>query len=220
MVDQWGLQTTFCVVGLSYLGVALVNRSLLRETKSVPLEFPWQRQLRESQSTTAKSLKSSYTRKERDVETFSDAIHGAFGQWIPLLRDPMIRSVMILNGIYWITIAGGQMTLLPLVLTNDLHYTATQVGQVYMGISIVQIFGNPIFGRLIDRVGKVPVIIGATTCIGTAMYTLPYACSFVVDPDLAASVVACDRLPGIHRGRGRAVPVDAGGVWPLHTAFA
>ena len=196
LVDQFGLQTTFIMVGLSYFGVALVNQSLLKETKPTPMEFPWQRQLHEQYEREQKLLARSKNnntmtqlpssrgpeRNERDVETFGDAIQSAFGQWMPLLKDPMIRSVMILNGIYWIAIAGGQMTLLPLILTNDLHYTATQVGQVYMGMSMIQIFGNPIFGKLIDKIGKVPVIIGATTCIGTAMYTLPYACSAVIDP--------------------------------------
>jgi MFS family permease len=223
MVDQMGLQSTFCMVGLSYFGVALVNRSLLKETKSTPMEFPWQRKKRElyeqeqkliARANNTKSNQQLPTksqdgvRKERDVETFSDAIQSAFGQWIPLLHNPMIRSVMILNGIYWITIAGGQMTLLPLILTNDLHYTATQVGQVYMGMSMIQIFGNPIFGKLIDTIGKVPVMIGATTCIGTAMYTLPYACS-LVDPTAAALTTATTT----------AATSSMAALWPLATTL-
>ena len=179
MVDHLGLQATFYVVGISYLGVAMINNAILAETKSRPVEFPWQKK---SNPRVSKQLRE---RSETEAETFRDAIQGAIGQWIPLFRDPIIRSVLIMNGIYWIALSGGQMTLLPLILTNDLHFTATQVGQVYMGMSMIQIFGNPIFGKVIDRVGKAPVIVGATTCIGSAMYTLPYACS--IDPTAIAT---------------------------------
>jgi MFS family permease len=181
MVDSLGLHATFYVVGISYLGVAMVNNAILSETKSRPLEFPWQ-------AHAAQRKKNAHLRErsETEAETFRDAIQGAMGQWIPLVRDPLIRSVLILNGMFWIALAGGQMTLLPLILTNDLHFSATQVGQVYMGMSMIQIFGNPIFGKVIDRVGKAPVMIGATTCIGSAMYSLPYACH--IDPAALHSV--------------------------------
>jgi MFS family permease len=179
MVDYLGLHATFYVVGISYLGVAMVNNAILSETKSRPIEFPWQQQDAKRRKS-ARSSAHLRERSETEAETFRDAIQGAIGQWIPLVQDPLIRSVLILNGVFWIALAGGQMTLLPLILTNDLHFTATQVGQVYMGMSMIQIFGNPIFGKVIDRVGKAPVMIGATTCIGTAMYSLPYACN--IDP--------------------------------------
>jgi MFS family permease len=209
MVDQLGLHATFYVVGLSYLGVAMVNNAILSETKSRPMEFPWQKEVPSLASTTSSSSAAPWRRERSDseAETFRDAIQGAIGQWVPLFRDPLIRSVMIMNGVYWIALAGGQMTLLPLILTNDLNFTATQVGQVYMGMSMIQIFGNPIFGKLIDRVGKAPVMIGATTCIGTAMYMLPYACA--MDPTAAATTTAAAVLGTA------ATTVSMESLWPL-----
>jgi MFS family permease len=213
MVDQLGLHATFYVVGLSYLGVAMVNNAILSETKSRPMEFPWQKEVSSLASPASSSSSSSAAaapwRRERsdsEAETFRDAIQGAIGQWVPLFRDPLIRSVMIMNGVYWIALAGGQMTLLPLILTNDLNFTATQVGQVYMGMSMIQIFGNPIFGKLIDRVGKAPVMIGATTCIGTAMYMLPYACA--MDPTTTTTAAAA--VLGT-----AATTVSMESLWPL-----
>ena len=50
------------------------------------------------------------------------------------------------------------MTLLPLILTdnNGMAMTATNVGQVYMGMSVVQVLSNPLMARyLVDRIGKV-----------------------------------------------------------------
>jgi len=75
---------------------------------------------------------------------------------------------------YWIALAGSQMTLLPLVLTDPhgLAMSATQVGQVYMGMSLVQIFGNPIFAKMIDRVGKAPAIVTGCSLIATSMAAL------------------------------------------------
>ena len=68
------------------------------------------------------------------------------------------------------------MTLLPLVLTDSagLNFSATQVGQVYMGMSLVQIVGNPVFAKLIDRVGKAPAIVGGCTLISASMAALPF----------------------------------------------
>ena len=67
------------------------------------------------------------------------------------------------------------MTLLPLLLTdpNGLAFSATQVGQVYMGMSFVQVLGNPLFAKIVDNVGTVPGIVGGCSMITTAMFILP-----------------------------------------------
>jgi MFS family permease len=81
-----------------------------------------------------------------------------------------------MNCFYWIALAGSQMTLLPLILTDPegLAMTATNVGQVYMGMSIVQVLGNPVLAKLVDRIGKVPGIVGGCTLISGAMATFPF----------------------------------------------
>jgi MFS family permease len=169
LVDNIGLHPTFYAVGVSYLGVAAFNRFILSETKRQPMQFPWQRQC----------LGMKVERSEKEAQRLGDAVQGAVGQWLPLWKSPAVRSVMIMNGMYWVALAGAQMTVLPLLLTNSegLNFTATQVGQVYMGMSVIQIVGNPVFAKVIDKVGKVPVIIGATSLIGTSMALLPTCCS-------------------------------------------
>jgi MFS family permease len=105
-----------------------------------------------------------------------DATKQALGQWAPLLSTPKIRNVIIINGFYWVALAGAQMTLLPLLLTdpNGLAMTASQVGQVYMGMSIVQVLGNPIAAKYVDRIGKVPAMLAGCTLISAGMATLPF----------------------------------------------
>jgi MFS family permease len=81
-----------------------------------------------------------------------------------------------MNGFYWMGLAGSQMTLLPLILTDvdGLAMSATGVGHVYMGMSLVQVLGNPVFAKAVDRVGKIPGIVGGCTLISLAMAGLPF----------------------------------------------
>jgi MFS family permease len=176
LVDQVGLNPTFYIVGVSYLGVAVINKHLLKETKSMPIHFSWQQKA-------PKSVRLA--RAEQD--TLTGALQDAVGQWVPLLQDPKIRNVMVMHGLYWVALAGAQMTLLPLILTDvdGLAMSATQLGSVYMGMSLVQIFGNPLFARYIDRIGKAPAIVAGCTLISTAMAGLPF-CQDV--PQLAVAL--------------------------------
>lgn len=159
MCDQIGINPTFYLVGVSYIGLAAVNHLLLNETKPRQMMLPWQHI-------------SAETEKQPSIR---ESFQAALGQWIPLLSETPIRNVCIMNGFYWIALSGSQMTLLPLILTdpNGLAMTATSVGQVYMGMSIVQVLGNPVLAKVVDSVGKVPGIVGGCTLISTSMATLP-----------------------------------------------
>ncbi len=169
LVDGVGLQSTFFIVGASYLGLTLVNAKLLKETKPQDIIFPWQKQ--ERYPPTAEASASMWK-----------SIKLAVGQWVPLLKDNKIRNIMIMQGFYWVALAGAQMTLLPLILTdpNGLALSATNVGQVYMGTSLVQVLGNPIFARVTDRVlGKRLGIVTGCTLISASMASLPYCTDMV-----------------------------------------
>lgn len=176
LVDQVGLNPTFYLVGVSYLGVALVNKNLLKETKSHPIHFSWQQKA-------PKSVRLA----SAEQDTIIGALRDAVGQWVPLMQDTKIRNVMVMHGLYWVALAGAQMTLLPLILTDvdGLAMSATQLGSVYMGMSLVQIFGNPLFARYIDRIGKAPAIVAGCALISTAMAGLPF-CEDV--PQLAVAL--------------------------------
>jgi MFS family permease len=162
MVDAAGLQATFATVACSYVGVATLNRFLLKETLPKLEE---------------KSLLSTATANTMITTTTSPSIstevQNALGQWWPLFQDPKLRTVLFMNMAYWISLSGSQMTLLPLVLTEQMNLSAFQVGQVYMGMSMIQIVGNPIFASGADRFGKVPAMVAGCTLISTAMMALP-----------------------------------------------
>ena len=160
LCDQIGINPTFYVVGVSYFGLAAVNNYLLNETQPKALTFPWQKP----------------PESAKPPPSIGESFQSALGQWVPLLSMPPVRHVCIMNGFYWMGLAGSQMTLLPLILTdpNGLAMTATSVGQVYMGMSVVQVFGNPVLAKVVDGVGKVPGIVGGCTLISSAMAALPF----------------------------------------------
>ena len=164
LADELGIHATFYVVGASFLAMTVVNQLLLNETKPDELQLPWQNSLNK-------------TSKANQHSTIWDATKTAVGQWAPLLASPRIRHVVTINGFYWVALAGAQMTLLPLLLTdpNGLAMTATGVGQVYMGMSLVQVLGNPIVAKSVDKMGKVPGILCGCTLISTSMAILPLA---------------------------------------------
>lgn len=165
LVDQVGLTPTFYMVGVSYLGVAALNRVILNETKTQAIHFPWQQKNRNTVNKT---------------ESVTSAAKDAMGQWVPLLKDPEVRNIVLMNGMYWIALAGSQMTLLPLILTDSsgLAMSATQVGQVYMSMSLVQIVGNPLFAKVIDRTGKSTAIVAGCTLISGAMAGLVHCADY------------------------------------------
>jgi len=183
LIDELGVNPTFYLVGGSFLMLGGINSVLLDETMKKPnTGFPWQEKVVVRKQKNGETSENSPSTGGSDSDSNTDnndsiqkAFKSALGQWVPLLSEAPIRNVCIINAFYWVALAGGQMTLLPLLLTDPsgLAMTATQVGQVYMGMSFVQVLGNPVFARVVDTVGTVPGIVGGCTMITTAMYTMP-----------------------------------------------
>jgi len=197
LIDELGVNPTFYLVGGSFLMLGGVNSMLLDETMKQPNKgFPWQetptvRKQNSSENTSDNApLKDSDSENSENNDSIQHAFKSALGQWVPLLSEAPVRNVCIINAFYWVALAGGQMTLLPLLLTDPsgLAMTATQVGQVYMGMSFVQVLGNPVFARVVDKVGTVPGIVGGCTMITAAMYSMP-ACAISPSDNLQMAAV-------------------------------
>lgn len=177
LIDAVGLSATFGVVGLCFLGVAGVNAVTMSETKYKALPFPWQQEETNHTNNNPQQHRnhpaSNDDREERG-DSLSTSVKNALGQWGPLLQNVKVRRVMMMNGWYWIALAGAQMTLLPLILTDPdgMNMSATQVGQLYAGMSVIQIVGNPLFARVADQVGKAPTIVSGCSLISLSMVGL------------------------------------------------
>ena len=198
LIDELGVNPTFYLVGGSFLMLGGVNSILLDETMKQPHKgFPWQQTTAfrkpkeiETSATETSSSGDSDSDGDQNNDSIQHAFKSALGQWVPLLKEAQVRNVCIINAFYWVALAGGQMTLLPLLLTDPsgLAMTATQVGQVYMGMSFVQVLGNPVFARVVDNVGTVPGIVTGCTMITTAMYTMP-SCALAPSDNLQMAAV-------------------------------
>lgn len=162
-MEMFGLRHTFAMVGASYLCVGLVNHFLLAETKApttknVPVLLPPGQQ-RGGAANNASTSSSSST------------LWAVVTDWRDVLTSqPAVRNVIAMNGMYWTTLAGAQMTILPLLLTTSAGYSAVDVGHVYMGMSALQIVGNPVFAAVSDRIGRLPVLLSGTTLMGGSLF--------------------------------------------------
>jgi len=175
LADTMGIHSTFYVVGCSYVALAMINRTILNETKVSSLEQRLSQLVPQYRSSSSSSSTAKMTLDTKDG--LYDAIRNSMSQWAPLLSDTKVRNVVLMNGIYWVALAGAQMTILPLFLTDPAYgfaLSATQVGKVYMGMSLVQVLGNPILAKLIDRMGKTPAIVMGCTLLSSTMFALPF----------------------------------------------
>ena len=163
MADKLGISETFYVVGTSYLGLTLVNNYLLVETQAKAMKFPWHK---------GNAGKTEQESGPSMIEASKDAVR----QWAPLMADGRIRNTVAMNGLYWVALAGSQMTILPLMLTdpNGLALSATAVGKTYMGMSLVQVAGVPLMAKFVDRIGKPLAIVAGTLLISSSMAALPF----------------------------------------------
>jgi MFS family permease len=87
-----------------------------------------------------------------------------------LTSQPPVRDVIAMNAVYWTTLAGAQMTILPLLMTTSAGYSAVDVGHVYMGMSALQIVGNPLFAAISDQIGRIPVLLTGTALMGASLF--------------------------------------------------
>jgi len=210
LADTVGVQATFGIVGVSFLTIAGLNSYLLSETKrndrlgGIPGFFvddkvPWRDDAEKKEI-----LKALAPPTPPGVFA---SMKDALKQQTELLSDPKIRNIVIMNGFYWITLSGSQMTLLPLMLTSPDYgdaMSASSVGKVYMGMSLVQVLANPIVGMIVDKIGKNKAIVGGTTLISGMILSLPSVLTLTSTSALPSKGSAVDvvdianNLHGLH----------------------
>mmetsp|Transcript_14839 Transcript_14839/g.52034 ORF Transcript_14839/g.52034 Transcript_14839/m.52034 type:complete len:408 (+) Transcript_14839:516-1739(+) len=109
------------------------------------------------------------------AQSSSAAVAGMLAQWRPLLADPEVRAVLIVNVMYWVALAGGQMTLLPLLLTNTYGLGPAEIGAVFAGQAAINVAAAGPAAALADRFGPQKVLAPALLTMATALATLPLA---------------------------------------------
>eukprot|EP00587_Corethron_hystrix_P016551 CAMPEP_0113325492 /NCGR_PEP_ID=MMETSP0010_2-20120614/17809_1 /TAXON_ID=216773 ORGANISM="Corethron hystrix, Strain 308" /NCGR_SAMPLE_ID=MMETSP0010_2 /ASSEMBLY_ACC=CAM_ASM_000155 /LENGTH=130 /DNA_ID=CAMNT_0000185345 /DNA_START=704 /DNA_END=1092 /DNA_ORIENTATION=- /assembly_acc=CAM_ASM_000155 len=103
LVESIGVRETFYVVGASYFALGCINSAVLSETQRPEYLF-----LGTGRQPHMVQVGGTL------LQSFSEAV----GQWAPLWSDSRVRNILVLNGLYWTGLAGSQMTVLPLLLTD------------------------------------------------------------------------------------------------------
>ena len=182
LADHVGLNSTFYLVGCIYLTLSAMNHFVLTETKLPKQQFPWENSkiITNGANGDRKNTKNNDDEVDKnnkqEQKGVIDSMKEAMSQWSSLLKIENVWNVVLMNGFYWAALSGSQMTLLPLILTDAdaLAFTATQVGQVYMGMSLVQVLGNPTMAAMVDKIGIVTGIVVGCTFLSNAIFGLPY----------------------------------------------
>jgi len=153
LLDYTGFVGTFALVGTGFIALAGANYIFLPKIVTTALE-------------TDRAGTGTSDLKEKDK--------GLLQTWKGLLLDRGISNMILVNGGYWFVLSGSQMTLLPLLLSGEkFGLSASAVGSIFMGMSMVGVVCTPIAGRLLDSVGRVRTIVPACMVIGSAMMSAP-----------------------------------------------
>lgn len=120
--------------------------------------------------------------KEEEEEGLAAGLANSFGSaftsWRTLLHDPnpQIRDTVALNGLFWFTLSGAQMTLLPLLMVSPAYsLSAYEIGGSFAFMSMISFISSQPLAYAADRYGKVPNILLGLGLLGTSMGALPHA---------------------------------------------
>jgi MFS family permease len=180
LVDTIGIPPTYGIVGGLFVLLAAVNSRLLEETKAQVL----------FSSDSSEGLlhdDSSVEDKERERDRDKDrgilgSFHTAYSSWYELINSAnrQISNVVVLNGLYWFTLSGTQMTLLPLVMIDPhfgLQMSAYEIGGCFAFMSIISFASSQPLAYLSDKYGKVPLMLIGCTMLSGSMFSLPLLAS-------------------------------------------
>eukprot|EP00549_Striatella_unipunctata_P020181 CAMPEP_0118723728 /NCGR_PEP_ID=MMETSP0800-20121206/32165_1 /TAXON_ID=210618 ORGANISM="Striatella unipunctata, Strain CCMP2910" /NCGR_SAMPLE_ID=MMETSP0800 /ASSEMBLY_ACC=CAM_ASM_000638 /LENGTH=361 /DNA_ID=CAMNT_0006632187 /DNA_START=205 /DNA_END=1291 /DNA_ORIENTATION=+ len=153
--DLLGVHATFYAVGLSYLGLGLLNHHLQKETQPRRtidnIDFPWN----------APSDRK-YT-NDAEQKTVMASAQEAVNQWSPLMKNPTVRNVTIMMDFIGYTDSDG------------MNMSPISMGQVYMGMSMVQVLGNPLMAKFVDaNLKKGRAVLLGCSLLSLSMAALPY----------------------------------------------
>ena len=92
-------------------------------------------------------------------------------EWRRLCENDKIRNIVTLNGCYWISLAGTQLTLLPLFMTAEpLSLSPAEIGGSFAAISVVSVLFAQPSAHMADKYGKVPSVLFDRACLARVWY--------------------------------------------------
>lgn len=168
-IEYIGIPLTYATCGGLFALISLLNQRLLSETLITRNSSDT---IAPAPTTAGEKDKSSVAEKSGILNAFTTA----FRAWRELLRDPLVVNVVALNSLYWVALAGVQMTVLPLYMVSaPFNFTAGQIGSTFAMMSACSVFSSQPVAYLADRVGKVPAIFAGSALVTSALVAMPFA---------------------------------------------
>lgn len=96
-------------------------------------------------------------------------------QWRPLLGNGELRAALAVNAAYWVALAGGNMTLLPLMLAGQFGLSPAEIGMTFASQGAVSVLAAGPLASLADRIGPEQLLAPGLCLMALSMGMLPLA---------------------------------------------
>lgn len=183
-VETLGITNSYIAVGSSIAALAIMNQLFLTESRYKPEPEPEADAVAEmdtddrtpiDRGAAITAAASKQPAGEQDEGSFGTALR----EWRRLCQSRKIRDIVTLNGFYWISLAGTQLTLLPLFMTAEpLALSPAEIGGSFAAISVVSVLFAQPSAHLADKYGKVPCVVLGSGLLSMSMVLIPQTSSF------------------------------------------
>ena len=161
-IESLGIPLTYVSCGVMFTVIAIANHYLMQETMRV--------------KTTSMTPKQHS--KSEKVSSVFNSFFSTLSAWKHLGTTNLpLRRVCELNMFYWFSLAGVQMTILPLYMVSPVfNLNPTQIGTTFALMSIFSILSSQPSAYLADNlIGKIPSVIVGGTLVFSSFALLPFA---------------------------------------------
>jgi hypothetical protein len=152
-IHHIGIPLTYASCGALFAAIASINHFFLKETMPSSIE---------AVPSTVKSINNEIGKTKSDSSASSDGVlqsfRTAFSTWHEMSSESRLMNLALLNSFYWLTLAGVQMTILPLYMVSPVHMLGPgQIGASFALMSVCSVISSQPIAYISDKTGKVSV---------------------------------------------------------------
>ena len=169
-VTSLGIGPCYNLCGGLLIALAGINHVFLQPAQPIDQ----QQRSQEAEGTINEHKKEENSAKNR---TSRSSFGQSLGQWLDLMKQPKISSVVKANLVYWVGLSGASLTLLPLYMVQ-LQLSPTEIGFCFAFSSTMSVLASQPAAYLADKWGKERMIATGMGILGTSYLTMPFAQCF------------------------------------------
>ncbi len=170
LIEAVGISSAYYLVGGLFAGLALFSQAILTETLN---------RISPNINNAVPSGKEIRLEDSKGLSDLSKSFSVAYAKWRQLvLENSEVRQVLLLNTSFWVSLAGTQMTLLPLFMVNPLQLTVSQIAMSFGLISMTSFALAQPVAYLSDRFDKMLLSCAGGGLIFVASVIIPMTSTF------------------------------------------